>query len=567
MKHLIRHCQAGAAFLLALSPVVSQAQVVGGIDFSFLSGDPFTAYSAKGKPLTGIVNISSELPSDVLTNIYSMLPESQLVNPAYIDQALASNIVIKDSSDLSQSFTHATVSVTFLNEGAGYRNAFGYFIYDSSAPPQSRDEINHVVVFPNSSHTGGDAGEMVQGDQIDLNIQLTAGQAVGFFIVPNGWGYGSDDGKWGSLQYLGPWNQPFYSLPALNPEPDGLKEHNVLFYDAANQFFVIGFDDQHRNYGDNDFNDLLFTVDVSPVDAVEGVNEDGSVNASSYQLLSQTDTTITSTSYYPSQGSNGTWLFEDRWPEVGDYDFNDLVVSYNFTNVADNQGHLMELTLEYTIQAMGASYHNGLALRFPGIPASAIASASLSYGGEVVSQNILRPGNEASIDLTQPWIDSKAMIDSLSQSDCRFFRTQVDCTENEIGPFTASLTFDRSVFSAGTVMPLPPYDPYLFAIDGRNHGLYGGDGWEVHMKQFGGSEHMVSGFFNAADDASGSAGYFINQNNFPWVLNITDEFDHVKEGTDINAAYPDFQFWVESAGETHKNWYIRSNAVTQKLYE
>lgn len=49
---------------------------------------------------------------------------------------------------------------------------------------------------------------------------------------------------------------------------------------------MLGFEDIYRPDGDNDFNDLLFTVEVSPFTAIDGVNTDGSTD-SKYEPLVQ----------------------------------------------------------------------------------------------------------------------------------------------------------------------------------------------------------------------------------------------------------------------------------------
>ena len=184
---------------LTVIPSLLLAHQAFAIDFTYLNGTADTGYTLLGAP-TNLIDRSSELPNDVLTNIYNMLPEGQYVNTAYIDTSLASNIVA--DSDLDG---YMTVEITFLNEGAGYRNSFGYFIYDPTNPPQSYNDIaEHVIVFPNASKPAD--GEMTQGDSVDLNVQLTAGQALGFFVIPNGWGW---SGSYGYIESLGSWGQPF----------------------------------------------------------------------------------------------------------------------------------------------------------------------------------------------------------------------------------------------------------------------------------------------------------------------------------------------------------------------
>ena len=73
----------------------------------------------------------SKMPSDTLSNIYSLLPEGQTVNPQFISANKYSSI---DIDHELQGADHATAKVTFLNEGAGYRNTLGYFVYDTISP-------------------------------------------------------------------------------------------------------------------------------------------------------------------------------------------------------------------------------------------------------------------------------------------------------------------------------------------------------------------------------------------------------------------------------------------------
>ncbi|NQZ10298.1 MAG: DUF4114 domain-containing protein, partial [Algicola sp.] len=245
-------------------------------DYQYV-GDPVTGYDSLGVP-TQKTNINSSLPLDLLDNIYGMLPESTAVNPAYIASDTRSNIHFDD--DLA---TFATASITFLNEGAGYRNSLGYFVYDTNNPPLTKDDIPaHTIIFPNASKPS--AGNMQQGDTVELGIEITSGQSLGFFVVPNGWSYG---GSGSTIVSDGPWNTPFYSQHQLNPEPEGNQRHNVVFIDAPNELLVIGFDDQYITSGDQDYNDVLFTVAITPFYAIDGVNPDGTIDGDSYIPLEE----------------------------------------------------------------------------------------------------------------------------------------------------------------------------------------------------------------------------------------------------------------------------------------
>ncbi|MCG7495887.1 LruC domain-containing protein [Vibrio sp. Of7-15] len=525
------------------------------ITYEHPSGDPEIGYSLLGKP-SSAVNVSASLPSDVLTNVYSMLPEGKAVNSDYIASDIQTNISI--DSDL---VGHATVKVTFLNEGAWYRNSMGYFVYPTDAPPTSiADVASHNIIFPNASKPP--EGELEEGDQVELGIELLAGQSIGFFIIPHGWGLG---GTYGNIQWDGPWSQPFYSWSNLNPEVEYInKRHNVLFIDTLNQFLVMGFDDQTWDYGDKDFNDLLFTVHVTPFNAVDGVNMDGSLDADAYYPLEHSSDGEDVVSYYPSLTGVATLAFEDNWPHEGDYDYNDFVTQYHFTQTHNSQNELKSLQASYTVQAIGANYHNGFALRLPNVAKTNIKSATLTLNGTPVSHEFIDALNDEAV-----FIISNDLWEDVS-TDCGMFRTFQDCREAVSSEFQLNVELTTPV--AASLVGRAPYDPFIFATPDIYHGLFGptyppGRTWELHLKGFDGTSAFNAGFLGTYDDKSAGDYCFINENNVPWVLNIADRWDHPKENSDIIQTYNDVLEWVNSDGFTHTDWYKRERGVTSRLYE
>lgn len=63
-------------------------------------------------------------------------------------------------------------------------------------------------------------------------------------------------------------------------------------------------------------------------------------------------TTIQHSGYY-------TAAFEDNWPEIGDFDLNDVVAYYR-TTIVSKDGEVLRFDITGTIMAYGASYGNGL---------------------------------------------------------------------------------------------------------------------------------------------------------------------------------------------------------------
>ena len=143
------------------------------------------------------------------------------------------------------------VWMTFVYEGAGYRNSVGYYTYDTESPPTTVDDIESAYsVFPNFS-AAGSGGGLESGDKVYLG-NFAAGTSLGTYLTQNG----------GSASYA---RDTLFSTALLNPEVDpALQRHVVSIYNEAYDLFVIGYEDLPRDHpiSDDDFNDAVFYFTV-----------------------------------------------------------------------------------------------------------------------------------------------------------------------------------------------------------------------------------------------------------------------------------------------------------------
>lgn len=210
-------------------------------------------YNSQGKP-NYLESISDTVTQSFLNDVDASLPEGKPVptyNPQYISTNAQTDIWLKDS---------AAVWVTFVAEGAGYRNVLGFYTYDTASPPQSVNDIaNETIIFPNVSASGSGGG-LVAGDKVKIG-SFSSGTGIGWFLIANGWnGSGVGSGNW-----------KVYSNPDFNPETIASDRfHNVLLNDSSNQRIVLGFEDIRRDYAscDQDFNDAIFYVSANPYAAI-----------------------------------------------------------------------------------------------------------------------------------------------------------------------------------------------------------------------------------------------------------------------------------------------------------
>jgi uncharacterized repeat protein (TIGR01451 family) len=69
--------------------------------------------------------------------------------------------------------------------------------------------------------------------------------------------------------------------------------------------------------------------------------------------------------FYPALGP-GTLAFEDLWPGKGDYDFNDLVIDYQFEIITNSSNFVEQVVGTFVLKAFGASFENGFGFQLSG---------------------------------------------------------------------------------------------------------------------------------------------------------------------------------------------------------
>lgn len=189
-----------------------------------------------------------EVCSELLPNLFrNVLPERNNVpnnNPEYFENPHREIELLKDDK----------VYVTFISEGAGYRNTLGYYYYHKDNPPQSADDLNKVVIFPNASakYSGG---ELIQGNTMKLLGEFEEGTVIGFYVISNGWK--------GSEITDGIYTQ--YTIPEFNVSE---KQQSIIFYDQGCSSIVMAFEDIALPQGDKDYNDAIFMISTKDPNSV-----------------------------------------------------------------------------------------------------------------------------------------------------------------------------------------------------------------------------------------------------------------------------------------------------------
>jgi LruC domain-containing protein len=509
---------------------------------SYLSG-----YDANGYP-NNLELIRDVITTSILENINNSLPEGKPVptwHPRYLDDTKEINVNIVETAD---------VWMTFVHEGAGWRNGLGFYTFPTGSDPTSIDDIDTLhVLFPNAS-LAGSGGSIIPGDKVKLG-RFEPGTSIGFVLFANAWtGTEVGDGYY-----------KIFSSKNLNPETDPLnRQHHVLLHDDENDLFLIGLEDINREQSgcDEDFNDAVFYISSNPVTAIstegvaeidEGTDTDGDGVSDQFDD-EPNDPTIGYRFSYPSDVTYGSLAFEDLWPQFGDYDFNDLVMDYQYNFAVDPRNKVTTMEAQFIVQAIGAGMHNGFGIEM-GCSPSAISSitGTESYRS-FVSYNA--NGTEAG--------QSKAVIivsDDVYEGFSKkggFINTDQSMKYYTPDTINITVTFDGE--TSYNQLGSAPFNPFIIVDGDRGH--------EIHLPSYAPTDLMDMSLFNTYDDGSDiEAGrYYVSDGNLPWGMNLPVQFAYPSEKNHVSTGHLKFGAWVNSQGFSFMDWYLPSVGYRDNTY-
>lgn len=509
------------------------------------------SYDSQGVPFY-LEPVDDYISQDLLDLVNNSLPEQYPVptyNPQYLDENLVGDTRLQDS---------AQVWITFVHEGAGYRNALGYYSYNLDNPPATIDDIDSLkIIFPNLSYTGSGGG-ISSGNKVSLG-QFPPNTGIGWFLIPNGWN-GSSVSTKSDTKYS---NKDFNTFTSAE-----YRTHTVLLLDQARQIQLLGMEDLSRPGGDQDFNDAVFYVTANPysaliIDNLETTQTDTTNDTDGDGVSDANDDYPDDPDkafdiYTPGENVFGSIAFEDLWPANGDFDLNDMVIDYNFQSIADVAQNIVELRVKYKLRAMGALYNNGFGFSLP-IEPSKIASIT----GQDVVQNssIVLSGNGTEVG------QDKAVI-LVFENGFRVWPGTYEQTNTISGkgyyePVEFDLVIKFSEPIPSSTIGYPPFNPFIFRTENR--------GLEVHLAGQEPTSLADESLFGTEDDRTdNSTVYYKNGDNLPFAFYLPTSFEYPEEYESVRDAFLKFEYWVQSEGTTYDDWFQTNNPEyrdNNKIYE
>jgi len=238
----------------------------------------------------------------------------------------------------------------------------------------------------------------------------------------------------------------------------------------------------------------------------------------------------------------GTLAFEDMWPQQGDYDFNDLVLDYNFKLVVNAQLKVVDIVTDLRLRAIGATFQNAFAVEFP-FPASNVASVSGTGAGAPYQMPLIEAGEHCILKV----ISSTNDFVNVPGNDI-FWNTQPELPNYPYIP----ISFTMNLVQPYDTDSSPEWgiaNPYLMVNRVMGH--------EVHLPGYPPTMYADQSLFGMDDDTTdpSTGRYYKTSNNLPWALDIPISWKYPIEKKQITQAYFAFKPWAESGGAQYPNWY------------
>src|ERR1044071_4118977 len=128
--------------------------------------------------------ITQERPDDIIDTIPCPTLYARILELFPENVAITQQVLFSDSAQRKVVLTNESeVYVTYLAEGAGYRNSVAWYSYNKNQPPTSASQLELHVLFPDVS------SDILQpGNRLKLQEgKFPAGTVIGFVLIINGW--------------------------------------------------------------------------------------------------------------------------------------------------------------------------------------------------------------------------------------------------------------------------------------------------------------------------------------------------------------------------------------------
>ena len=276
--------------------------------------------------------------------------------------------------------------------------------------------------------------------------------------------------------------------------------------------------------------------------------------------------------YVPGNNSELTYMFEDNWPNKGDYDFNDLVVE-TWSVLRYQYDYLRWIEVYVKVVAAGATFNNGFAIAYDSDALPNNVDDTVIFSAYDVDGNPLPMTSEE----VHTAYGTDVFWYNYEQIQFHFFTNVFDVLPLPQGCLTSNTNKDHPWIEPvilkiridyGTSAP-PYYDPSApcFNLNALNPyiNINGETGHEIHLPGEGYTDAFnQQSLFGTGDDNTPETGMadplyenngFTTIEGYPWGLKLEGILEYPSEKSDVIQAYPELQDYFDGTQNIFDNWW------------
>lgn len=241
-----------------------------------------------------------------------------------------------------------------------------------------------------------------------------------------------------------------------------------------------------------------------------------------------------------------SFAFEDNWPDLGDYDMNDVVIDMNISKFQNSTNKITKVVLKGKLTSVGASKRASVAVQLDGVTAGNVKSVTYSRTNLVGS--VLKLGSNG-VETGQTYAVA-TIVDDAHKAFGVGDTPNISTQNGSYSPVEVMVTIEFAT-------PLDNFTYQTLNMFIVNSSLNNSGRSEVHLVGYAATDKIDKALIESVTGSKLSkTDPFKSVNNEPWGLSVPVSFIYPIESKNIKSVYPKFESWATSGGIKDTDWYL-----------
>ena len=266
------------------------------------------------------------------------------------------------------------------------------------------------------------------------------------------------------------------------------------------------------------------------------------------------DANVAFASYFPTENTRGTYAFEDLWPWKGDYDMNDLVMTFRIKYLSNASNKVTSIIFDYNVIAAGSMQDLSAAFQLDKVNASDVKSVTGQTLGSTIPFDINSNGTEKGATTAIIPLFNKVSDLVTYTSFLNTVNGQFEQTPNK----TLVIKFNTGIDQSN--LTIANFNMFIVANTKGSTSR----GKEIHLPTYKATSKADPSFATGKQLSANDKYKF--EDGMMWGLMFPSVFQYPQESKALFDAYLHFKAWAFSGGNEYKDWYTdKSGYINQSL--